>query len=128
MSKFVNIEFKYLSYDSAAQSNDPADCDKQFLRVQESSASQVFRLQQAIANATVDLAISLPASPTDYLIISSDQSISVKLNGGATAQALNVKAPGTKCPLLFQRGAITGLLISNASGVSANVDITLVKV
>lgn len=128
MSKFLDIQIKYLSYDSAAQSNDPADADKLQLRVQESSASQVFRLQASIADATVDQAVNLPASPTDYIVICSDQNISIKLNGSSNAQTLKVKAPGTKCFVFFERGSMTGLTISNASGSVANVDMILVKV
>lgn len=127
MSKFVDIQIKYSSYDAAASTNDPADADKMLLRVQESASSQVFRLQKSVPNSTVDAVIALPGSPTDYVLISSDQNISVKLNGSSDSQALNVKSAGTKCPVLYQRGALSGLLLSNASGAIANVDIILVK-
>lgn len=127
MSKFLDITLQYLSYDTKAQSNDPADADKMKLRIQESTINQVFRLQQAIANATVDQVVALPDANTTYLIIASDQSISIKLNGSSTATPLNVPTPGTKTPLMFLRGNITGLTISNASGAIANADILLIK-
>lgn len=128
MSKFLDLEVKYQSYENAAQSNDPADTDKVKSRVQESSVSQVHRLKSSIADATVDQVIALPANPSDYLLIFSDQNISVKLNGISTAIALKAKTPGTKCPVLVLRASISALSISNSSGNAANVDIILSKI
>lgn len=127
MAKFLDITLKYLSYDAKAQSNDPADADRLNLRLQDNGVNQVFRLQQSIASATVDQVVSLPDPNTSYLIISSDQSISIKLNSSSTPTPLNVPTAGVKTPLLMLRGDITALTISNSSGSAANVDIIAIK-
>lgn len=128
MSKFLDLQLKFLSYDSSAESNDPADAIKLATKVQESAVTEVFRIQTSIPTATVDQAVTLPDAATDYLIILSDREISVKLNGNSDVQVLKPKTPGKKCLVLMIRGTVSGLSISNASGTAANLDLIMVNI
>lgn len=128
MSKFLDLQLKFLSYDSSAESNDPADAIKLSNKIQESSVTEVFRIQTQVADSTTDQAVTLPDVATDYLIILSDREISVKLNGSSDSQVLKPKTPGKKCLVLMIRGTVSGLSISNASGSPANLDLIMVNI
>lgn len=119
----------FLAYDNAEPTNDPANAIHLRKKVEEADVSEVSRLFPiVIADATVDEEISLPDANTDYLILLTDQQISVKLNGSSDAQVLKPKATGKSTPVLMIRGTITGLSVSNASGNSAKLDIVAVKI
>ena len=128
MAKRLDVNIKWLSYESAISTNDPKDAEKLDLSVSESALSEVFRRKEAIANGVSDQTIPLPDANTDYLLISCDQEISIKVNGSATAQTCKPKTAGAKTPVFFWRGDITALTISNASGNTANVDIVSANV
>lgn len=129
MSKRIKIDVNWLSYEADGSTNDPKDSEKLMLSVSETAASEVFRRKEQIANGVVDQDIELPsATSTDYLMISTDQEITVKLNGSSDALTLTPKTAGKKAPVLFLRATITELSISNASGSVANVDILAANV
>lgn len=127
MSKRIDLLVDWLSYDGTQISNDPADATRAKVRVQEDAATEVTRLQSQIPNSTVDLEIVLPDADTTYLLIFTDQEISVKLNNSATAITLKPKTATKKAPTLQLRGSISKLLVSNASGAIANVDVIAAK-
>lgn len=125
----LTLLLDFLVYDNAQPTNDPANSIKVKKRVEEASISDTLRLfPTQIADATVDQSIPLPAASCDYLVLLTDQAISVKLNGSSTAQVLNPKAAGIMTPVLMIRGTITAMLVSNASGNVANLDISVVKI
>ena len=125
----MNLLVDLLIYDNASATNDPADAIKIKKRVEEESVTEVSRhFPRIIADAVTDEVVVLPDANTDYLLMFTDQEISVKLNSSATALTLKPKAAGLKTPVMLIRGDITDLKISNASGNAANVDITLVQI
>jgi hypothetical protein len=127
MSKFMDITVDFISYDAALATKDPADATKIKSIVSESSVTQVYRYQEAVATATTDLVIPLPSATIDYLLIFCDQSVSIKLNSSLTALPLTPQTPATKCFTFFNRGAITSLKLTNASGATVNMDIIAIK-
>jgi hypothetical protein len=126
MSKFLNLTVDFLAYDSATATNDPADADK-IKRSISDTISQFSRPSLAIADATVDQVISLPAASCDYLLVFVDQIVTLKINGDA-GKSFKPTASGKKTCVLVMRGAITALSVSNASGATANVDVIAAKI
>ena len=118
-----------LAHDNEAPTNDPADAIKVRKLIEESSVTEVSRhFPRVISDGATDEVVILPDPTTDYLLILTDQQISVKLNGSSDPQVLKPKAAGSKTPVMLIRGDITGLTVSNSSGNDANMDITLVKI
>lgn len=116
----LNGRVKIQVYTDAAPTNNPKsrvmDIDESFSDV---SVDQFQPLLIQIPNLAVDQAINLNAIQGEKLVLLSDQTISVKLNGSATA---------LQCKMLFLDGAaVTSLSISNASGSVANVRLGLGK-
>lgn len=120
--KNLDIIFDLLSYEGAA-TNDPADAVKIKNKINETQITSLSRQQLQILTATVDQAIALPDPNSDYLIILTDQDISIKLNGSSTVQALPARGNNLKTLVLYVRGPVTSLTMSNSSGKTANVDI-----
>jgi len=89
----------------------------------EDTETSFCRKQIKIADATVDQNITLADTQNEYLIISADQQISIKLNGSVDSLVLKPTAAGVKSVLYFSKSNISQLLISNASGNVCNVDI-----
>lgn len=122
----LDLLIDFLAYDNTEPTNDPADAVKIKKRMQFTDVDEVSRLfPTKVADGTTDQAIPLPDASSDLLIILTDQTISIKLNGSSDAQTLKPKTAGKKTPVLVQLGTITGLTLSNASGSTANVDIIL---
>ena len=129
MKKYITLLIDFLMYDAKSQTNDPANALKLKNKLQLDDLTEVNAfVPMVIADATTDLNIPLPDSTNDMLIISVDRSVSVKINGSATALALVPKANGVETVALVLKSSITGLTISNASGASANVKIIAVKI
>lgn len=123
------LSLEFLAYDNAEPTNDPADAIQIKRRVEEAATSEVSRQAQiTVPNAAVDQLVNLPSNSTDYLILLTDQVISVKLNGSSDAQVLKPQAAGKKTPVLMLRGTISGLTVSNASGTAAKLDVIAVKI
>jgi len=124
MSIKTKLTIEWQSYQGTL-TNYPSDADKISKYVEETDVTQVFRQNTVIANGATNQAITLPAATTDYLLIFTDQSITIKLNSGATIIKLDPRVATEKCPALAIRGEFTALTISNASGTAANVDIIM---
>ncbi len=128
MAKPLRLIVDYLSYEGIPPTNNPQDSIEFKRKVEESNVSEAQRSQKLIPPSTVDLALNLADSATDYLIMMTDQTVSIKLNGSSDAITLNPKAPGTKTPVFLIRGAVTALTISNAGTNAANIDFVSVKI
>jgi hypothetical protein len=125
----TRLEVEFLAYDNSQPTNDPANAIKVKKRVEESSVSDITRyFPMTVANSVVDQAVILPDPNTDYIILLTDQTISVKLNGSAAPLTLNPSTPGVVTPVLMIRGDVTALTVSNASGNPANLDLSAVKI
>lgn len=81
-----------------------------------------------VSDATTDLTINLSDPNSEYLVISCDQTITIKLNGSSDSITLTPKTAGSKNVVLFMKGAITALTVSNASGSSCNLDVITLNV
>lgn len=127
MSNFLKLTVDFLQYVASAETNDPKDACQILSRVEEANISEISRQVLSIADSTVDQSIQLPDATIEYLLIFSDQDVSIKLNGSSDALSLKVKTAGTKAPVFVQRGEITSLSVSNSSGNAANLDIIAVK-
>ena len=127
MSSRTKITLDFLSYEGSV-SNDPVDSIRYKKSVEESTATEVFRKLEAIADGVSDQTITLPDATSEYVIISTDQTISIKLNGSTDAMTLSPKSAGVKAPVFFMKGTITGLTLSNASGSTANIDVIAINV
>lgn len=121
----MNLEVivQFLSYDGSA-SNDPADAIKIKSRVQETAITDISRQQLQIADSVTNQTVAVPASNSEYLLIFTDRDISVVINAGDPI-TLKTRANGTKTPVLYLRGPISTLTVSNASGATANVDFVM---
>lgn len=127
MAKPLRIILDFLSYEGTL-TNDPQDALAVKRKVEESNVSEVSRQLIKIAANTTDEVINLPDADCDYICIYTDREISIKLNGSSDALVLKPKTPGTKCPVHFMRGSITGLTVSNAGTVEANIDVIAVNI
>lgn len=122
MAKFMSLTMNILAYNGTSSSNDPADADKINTTVQETALTTFTRYNPlVVATGTSNQSVVIPSTAT-YLVIFTDQTISVGINGAANLTLSPILA-GTKTPVYLTRGSITALTISNSSGVSANVDI-----
>jgi len=122
----LEILIDFLSYDGTL-TNDPADGTKIKNRIQETSVNSVVRTQIPLADATSDVALTLPASPSEYLLIFCDREITLKLNGSDDEVTLKPRANGIKTFVFFTRGEVESALVSNNSGAIANLDVISVK-
>ena len=122
--KNLDLTIRGLIWDGAA-TNDPNDAVKVFNNTKDSALKGDVRFDFPLADGTTDLAVQLPANPSSYLIIITDQPISMKLNGGSESIPMAPKALGTKALVQYLRGPLTGLSLSNSSGSPANVEIVI---
>lgn len=116
----LNGRVKMLVYTDAVATNNPKsriiDIDESFSDV---TIDQFQPLLLQIPNGAVDQAVQLNGIEGEKLVLLSDQTISVKLNGSATA---------IQCKMLVLDGAaVTSLTVSNASGQVATVRLGLGK-
>lgn len=125
MPQLLNLGLDIISYNSNSQTNDPSDS----IRISNNSLTgqtinatsrQIITLP---ANGSLQ-SVSLPASPTNLLIIFSDQQFSYSLNSGATVTVVPLLA-GVKQPLLLFMGAVTTLSVQ-AGTVNADIDLWMV--
>lgn len=118
---------EFQAYNDTQQTNNPKDVTRIQLLTEEASFSCFDRKQVKVADATVDQSIALTDSNSEYLLIYTDQEITIKLDGSADTRTLKPKSAGIKTLVYFERGDSTSLLVSNASGSQANLDILSVK-
>jgi len=118
----------FLTYEGTPPTNNPIDETRSHRKVEEQDVSETSRVQRKILAAASNISIPLADSAVDYLVIYSDQQISINLNGDSTAMVLTPQLAGKMCPVFVMRGTITSLAVSNALAVDANIDVRSVKV
>lgn len=116
-----------LIHNDTSQTNDPKDASKIQLLTEESNLSACSRQKISVADAVTDQTINLADASTEYLLIYVDQEITIKLNGSGDALTLTPSTAGKKTLCFLQRGTITSLTVSNASGSAVNIDLISVK-
>ena len=84
--------------------------------------------QKAIADATVDEEILDTVVADSNALLFTDQEITIKIDGSGDTLTLKPIKAGSKTPVFLMRGSIGSILVSNASGSIANIDITRIKV
>jgi hypothetical protein len=117
----------FYTYEDANATNDPQNTTKMLQKMDIAGINNVNRSIISVADETEDQEIALPDTTADFLVIATDRAISIKLNGSATEQVLTPAIAGKKTVVLFQKGAVSSLTISNDSGNAANVDIIMAK-
>jgi hypothetical protein len=122
--KNLDLTLTALLYEGAA-TNDPADADKIFNKINETAIVGSIRHQLQIATGVSNQAVALPNATCLYLIVLTDTPISINVNSSLTAEQLQPRAQGTKTFAYYLRGAITSLVVSNSSGATASVDILI---
>lgn len=123
MSKFFSLTLDLLSYDAAVESNDPADADKIKKTISENISIMSRSNPVSVLPAAVDQIVPLASGACNYLVIFTDQTITIKLNSDPNPLTLTPVVAGKKTPVFFQRGNITSLTISNSGATAANVDV-----
>lgn len=124
MSNKLKLLIDFFSYNSDKPTNDPSsDSTKIINLVKESSYNELCRKQVEIADAETDVNITLADAASDYLLLFTDQEITIKLNGSDDALTIKPQAIGTKTLGLVLKGDVTALTVSNASGNSASLDV-----
>ncbi len=114
----------FYTFDNVTPTNDPANTTAIKLRTEVDGITGVNRSVIVVPDSTVDEVIGLPSSSAKYLVIASDRTITIKLNGAA-AQTLSPTANGKKTVVLYLKGSVTSLTVSNASGAAANIDVVM---
>lgn len=128
MANKLKLLIDFLAYSSDKPTNDPSnDSTKAKLSVEESSFTELCRKQIDIADLTVDQTITLADANSDYLLIFTNQIITIKLNGSADAITIKPLIAGTKTFGMMLRGDVTGLTVSNSSGNTASIDVISVN-
>ena len=120
--KSLDILISFLSYDGSL-TNDPSDGNKIKNRIQDTNVTEVYRYQTTVDDSTTNQAVNLPDAATDYLLLFIDREITIKVNGSATALTLKPRSNGAKTFAYFQKGTISALTVSNASGAAVNLEI-----
>lgn len=123
----IRISSDFLAYSDAKDTNAPKDQTKVDITTEDNSFSALLRHKIEIADATVDQVIAISSSNSEHLLIYTDQEITIKIDGSGDSRTLKPKANGIKTLAYLERGDITSLLVSNASGNVANLDIISVK-
>lgn len=122
----LNVILDLLAYEGTA-TNDPEDADKIKSSINESTLASFSRQKIQLPDAVNDQNVPLPDPSSSYLFIFTDRNVSIKLDGSSTAIALQTRANGKKTFAFFVKGPVTGLLVTNASGGTANLDILVAK-
>lgn len=126
MSK-LSLLSNFQVYSDTGSTNDPKDIDKIQLLTEEASFDCLNRQKIKIANLAVDQIISIAKANSEYLLIYTDQEVTIKLDGSSDSISLKPKSAGIKALCYLNRGDITSLRVSNSSGNEANMDIISVK-
>lgn len=128
MANKLKLLIDFIAYRSKSPTNSPSDDSTQVkLLTQEADFSELCRKQIDIADATVDQSVTLADADSDYILIFTDQEVTIKLNGSSDSITLKPKAAGSKTMCFMNRGSITSLSVSNASGNTASLDIISVN-
>ena len=117
----------FLAFSDVEQTNNPKDQTMIKITTEESNFSALVRNKITIANSIVDQSISIAESNSEYLLVYTDQEITIKIDGSGDARVLTPSAVGIKTLCYFERGDISTMTVSNSSGNSANLDIITIK-
>ena len=123
----LRLAMDFLAFSDTAKTNDPKDQTKIQSVTEESTFKSLLRQKIVVVDSTVDQVIPVPEANSEYLLIHTDQEITIKLNGSSDARTLKPLKAGTKTLAYMERGDIDAILVSNASGNAANLDIIAVK-
>lgn len=126
MSK-LRFQSDFQAYSDSQQTNDPKDVTRNQLVTDESGFSCLNQQKIKIADLTVDKAIAIAEANSEYLLIYVDQEVTIKMDGSVTSRTLKPKAAGIKTLAYMERGDITSMTVSNASGSEVNLDVVSVK-
>jgi len=127
MSKRICVTLDVLTQESASFTNDPADANKIIGRIEQDNLKEITRLQMVVEPSSTVETVPLPDSCAQYIVIHTDQTVSVIINGSDTPFDLIPKVAGTKAPVLYLKGQFTQLCLQNLGSVDANVDVILGK-
>ena len=126
MSK-LKFSSDFIAYSDINQTNDPKDQTKIQQVTEEKDFKSLLRSKIKVLDAVVDQSIAVPEANSEYLLIYTDQEITIKLDGATASRTLKPRAVGVKTLTYMERGSISTILVSNASGLTANLDIISVK-
>lgn len=124
----LRLILDFVAYRDPRPTNNPKDATKLDVEYELNSFSELCRKSISVADSTTDQAVTLADPNSDLLIVSTDQEISVKLNGSSDSLVLKPKGSGVKTPALYLKGDVTAISVSNASGNSAQVDFISVNI
>lgn len=124
MASIANFIIDMLVYDDSSATNDPQqriwDYKKQLSRSNFSNPS----VQKLVLTGDADTSITIPADPTKFLFIETDQTINLLFSGGVEEfVTVSPTAAGTSNGLFFKTGNFSALEINVPGVVSANVKI-----
>lgn len=123
----LRLILDFLAYKDPRPTTAPKDATKLEIETEYSSFRELCRKSVEVADAVTDQTVTLADPTSEFLIVSTDQEITVKLNGGSEQLTLTPRVSGAKTPCLMLKGTVTGLTVSNASGQTANIDIISVN-
>ncbi len=124
MLRFVS---NFLAFRDSKVTNDPKDKTQIELTVEETSYKSMLRHDIQVADGVTNQSVPMPEAASEYLLFYTDQTVTVKLDGSATAMTLKPRTAGTKTLALMTRGSVTSMTVSNGSGATAKLDIIAVK-
>lgn len=128
MPKLLNVLLDVSVYEGTQITNDPADTIKLLNRLEGIAVSQASRTQMSVASGGGYGAVPILAAGGDYLIISTDQVINVKVNGGSEVLALSPSIAGKKTFVLFFKGTISAMQVAAPGATAANLDVIVAKI
>lgn len=126
MSK-LSLQSNFQAYSDNLDTNDPKDVTKIQILTEESSFNCLNRQKIKIADTTVDQSIAIAEPNSEYLLIYTDQIITIKADGSSDSRTLKPKTAGIKTLAYLERGDVTSITVSNSSGAEANLDIISAK-
>lgn len=120
--KTLDLLLDLTCYDGPV-TNVPTSSPRVKTNLRDANIDAALQAQIMVPGSSIDQVIPLASTSSDYLIILCDQDLTAKINGGSQVLSLKPKGAGAKTLVLFLRGPITGLLLSNPGLVAANVDV-----
>lgn len=120
-AKFIIDSLVYSDEDAT---NDPLQRDWSYKKTINVTSLTKPSSQKLSLTAGGDTVITIPANPSNWIYIETDQQIKVKFNASAeTVVDVSPSAAGTSDGVLFKRGAFTALTINVPGATAANVTI-----
>jgi hypothetical protein len=120
--KTLDLLLDLTCYDGPA-TNVPNSSPRLKAQIRDANIDAALQAQIMVPGGAVDQVIPLASASSDYLIVQCDQDLTAKINGGSQVVSLKPKGAGARTLVLFLRGPVTGLLLSNPGVTTANVDV-----